>query len=104
MSDTDKPAAEAVPSPPDTPPPAIAPGKSYKSLATVSLVLALIGLFIFGLVLCPIAIILAAIARIKMGKEHNPDGNGIALAGLIVGIIGTVIPLIVIIIYIATRH
>ncbi len=104
MSDTDKPAAELTPSRSDASPPAVAPGNSYKGLAIVSLVLALIGLFIFGLVLCPIAIILAAIARIKMRRENNLDGGGIALAGLIVGIIGTFIPLIVIIIYVATRH
>jgi hypothetical protein len=111
MTDADKPAAEPAVSPdapaPDTLTPEmlasiIEPGKSYKALAIVSLVLALIGLFISSLVLDPIAIILGLIARHKMRAANNDDGRGVALAGIIIGIFGTVVPLILLII--RTHH
>lgn len=113
MTDADKPADEPL-IPPDAPQPdaltpeslapIIEPGKSYKGLAITSLVLALVGLVVFGLILDPIAVVLGLIARHKMRSANNDDGRGVALAGIILGILGTVVPLVLVIIFIATHH
>ena len=60
-------------------------GKTY---GIVSLILAIIGIFVFGIILGPIAIILGAIGRKK------DDSKGLATAGLIIGIIVTVLSII----------
>jgi len=64
-------------------------GKTY---GIVSLILAIIGLFILGIILGPIAIILGAIGRKK------DDSPGLATAGLIIGIIVFVLSLVLLII------
>ena len=60
-------------------------GKTY---GIVSLILAIIGIFIAGIILGPIAIILGVIGRKK------DDSKGLATAGLIIGIIVTVLAII----------
>lgn len=64
-------------------------GKTY---GIVSLILAIIGLFILGIILGPIAIILGVIGRKK------DDSPGLATAGLIIGIIVFVLSVILLII------
>jgi hypothetical protein len=109
MTDIDKPAVPpqvppgAVP-PPGTPAPPLAVGESHKILAVCSIGVAIIGILIFGLILDPIAILLGVIARKKMKASGNYDGKGFALAGIIAGIIGTVIPAVLVIIALTTRH
>jgi hypothetical protein len=60
-------------------------GKTYGIL---SLIFAIIGIFIAGIILGPIAIILGVIGRKK------DDSKGLATAGLIIGIIVTVLAII----------
>ena len=63
-------------------------GKGY---GIASLILAIIGIFIAGIILGPIAIILGAIGRKK------DDSPGLATAGLIIGIIVTVLSIVILI-------
>jgi len=60
-------------------------GKTYGIL---SLIFAIIGIFFFGIILGPIAIILGVIGRKK------DDSKGLATAGLIIGIIATILAII----------
>jgi hypothetical protein len=60
-------------------------GKTYGIL---SLIFAIIGIFFFGIILGPIAIILGVIGRKK------DDSKGLATAGLIIGIIVTILAII----------
>jgi len=65
-------------------------GKTY---GIVSLILAIIGIFILGIILGPIAIILGI-----MGRKRD-DSKGLATAGLIIGIIVTILAIIGLIIF-----
>ena len=60
-------------------------GKIYGIL---SLIFAIIGIFFYGIILGPIAIILGVIGRKK------DDSKGLATAGLIIGIIVTILAII----------
>jgi len=71
-----------------TPPVGGALGKSYKTLAIWSLICAI-------WVLGPVGIILGVLARKNMRTSNNFDGQNIALAGVIVGAIMTVLDVIV---------
>lgn len=104
MTDSNKPEAEAEQSLAEALAPVIEPGKSYKGLAIASLVVALIGLVIFGLVLDPIAIILGTVALNKMRGGNNSEGRGIAIGGIIIGILGTIVPLILVVSFILSHH
>ena len=64
-------------------------GKTYGIL---SLIFAIIGFFFAGIILGPIAIILGV-----MGRKRD-DSKGLATAGLIIGIIVTVLSIIFIIV------
>ena len=65
-------------------------GKTYGIL---SLIFAIIGIFFFGIILGPIAIILGVIGRKK------DDSKGLATAGMIIGIIVTILAIIGLIIF-----
>jgi len=73
------------------------PETSCKAIA--SLVLSIIGLFLLGIVLGPIAICLAVSAKNDIKERpQQVQGTGMANAGLIIGIIGTVLSIVLIII------
>ena len=59
--------------------------------AVASLVCAIIGYFFLGIVLGPIAIALATGARRRIREDPGLGGNGIAIAGLVIGIVDTVL-------------
>ena len=59
--------------------------------AVASLVCAIIGYFFLGIILGPIAIALATGARRRIKENPELGGNGLAIAGLVIGIVDTVI-------------
>ena len=66
--------------------------RRYKATAggaVASLVCAIIGLFTLGIILGPIAIVLAKTARRKIQEDPELGGDGIATAGLVIGIVDT---------------
>jgi hypothetical protein len=68
-------------------------------MAIISLVLGILGLvLLFGVASVP-AVILGHIAR-KQIRERDEDGDGIALAGLILGWIGIGLVLLVIVFFV----
>jgi hypothetical protein len=73
------------------PPPGFAYGRPTNTLAIVSLVLA----FVFA----PAGLITGIIARRQIKQTHE-DGDGLALAGLIVGGIGTAVFVLIIVFWI----
>jgi len=59
--------------------------------AIASLVCAIIGFFFFGIILGPIAIALATGAKRKIREDPDLGGDGMATAGLVIGIVDTVL-------------
>jgi len=59
--------------------------------AVASLVCAIVGYFFLGIVLGPIAIALATGARKRIQENPELGGNGLAIAGLVIGIVDTVL-------------
>ncbi|MFQ5987713.1 MAG: DUF4190 domain-containing protein [Dehalococcoidia bacterium] len=57
--------------------------------AIASLVCAIVGLTTLGIILGPIAIVLAKKARRKIQEDPELEGDGIATAGLVIGIVDT---------------
>lgn len=57
--------------------------KTTNSLAIASFVCSIVGLFVFGIILGPLAIIFANKAKSTMSE--NEQGNGLADAGKIIG-------------------
>ena len=57
--------------------------------AIASLVCAIVGFFTLGIILGPIAIVLAKTARRKIREDPELGGDGIATAGLVIGIVDT---------------
>ena len=76
------PAPGQQPAYPSGPPAPIAPTKSTNSLAIVSLVCSLAGLFIW--ISAPVGAILGHVAR-KQIRERGEQGDGLALGGIIAG-------------------
>ena len=72
-------------------PPAV--GKSHRGMALASLILALLGV-------SPLAIIFGAIALGGMKVDDNEDGKGMAIAGVVLGIIHVVAVVIIVIVVI----
>ena len=76
-------------------------GQSYQGFAIASLVLGIVAFFacwcgpIFGIA----ALIFGAVANNGMKKSKNFEGKGMAMAGMIMGIIAAVLWTIFIIIY-----
>ena len=71
---------------------------STNGLATASLVLGIIGLCVFP-ICSPIALILGIVANSQINKTGQ-DGKGMAITGIILGIIGTLFWIIGTIVYI----
>lgn len=66
--------------------------KQNNSLAVVSLILGLLGLFgLLPLIGSLLAIILGHMARRQIAADPTQDGDGLALTGLITGYIGLVV-------------
>jgi len=63
--------------------------KATPGEAIASLVCAIIGLFTLGIILGPVAIVLAKKARRKIQEDPELGGDGIATAGLVIGIVDT---------------
>ncbi len=63
--------------------------KPVIGFAVAALVLGILSLFIFPFVCGPLAIIFGGIALKRASNNPNKEGRGLALAGLIIGIIGT---------------
>jgi Domain of unknown function (DUF4190) len=86
---------EAVPPPllaatTETSHPAVMTQTSHRGLAQASLICALCGPLAM-IILGPVALGLGIAARTKMSKSKNFDGAGMALAGIIIGAIETVL-------------
>lgn len=79
-------------------PPAGTQGPSHKGMATAALVCSIVGILVAPPILGTIAIILGAIARRNMRTSNNPDGQGMATAGIIIGAIETAITVAVIVV------
>jgi len=64
-------------------------GQSYNGFAITSMVLGIVGIvtFCFGIVLGILAVIFGAVALNGMAKSRNPEGKGMAVTGLVLGII-----------------
>jgi hypothetical protein len=60
---------------------------SHRGMAIAALVLSICGLFCFGFITGLLAVIFAAVALSGMGKTRNDDGKGMAITGLVLGII-----------------
>lgn len=70
----------------------VTPGKSYQGMAIGSLVTAIVGVpLAFLMILGPIGIVLGGVARSKMNISGNRNGQGMALAGIIIGSIDILI-------------
>lgn len=77
------------------------PVQDHKGKATGSLVCGIIGLFFCGLILGIIAIVLGTGAKKAMQQSGNFDGQGMATAGVVLGIIDLILHVVIAIIYIA---
>ncbi|MDR1824263.1 MAG: DUF4190 domain-containing protein [Bifidobacteriaceae bacterium] len=67
----------------------VIPHAPTNGLAVAALVCALVGVFVVPLAGSAVAIVLGAVA-LRQVKARNQAGRGMALAGLIVGIVGLV--------------
>lgn len=65
--------------------------------AVWSLICGIAGLIFFGVILGPIAVLLGLQARKEIAASHELDGEGMGLAGIIIGAIATVLGVIAII-------
>lgn len=68
--------------------------KPVNGLAIAAMVIGIVGIFFFSIILGPLAIVLAAFA-LRNGNEKS--GRGMAIAGLVLGIIDTVLAVILLI-------
>ncbi len=68
---------------------AAAPAKSQTNgLAVGALVLGILSFFCVGILLGPIAVVLGFLGRKKANEEMGGNGAGMALAGIITGVLG----------------
>ncbi|MFI9615101.1 DUF4190 domain-containing protein [Streptomyces sp. NPDC052023] len=68
--------------------PAASPGSRTNGLAITSLTCGIIGIFLFNVILGPIAVVLGAVG---MRQAATKGGGGMAKAGIILGILDLVI-------------
>ena len=73
--------------------PTAANNTKYNGVVISGFVIAIISIFIFSIVLGPIAAILSAIG-LKQVNETNEKGKGLAIAGIIIGIAVIIIMII----------
>jgi hypothetical protein len=81
--------------PPPLPLATVTPETSHRGLALASLICALCGPLAM-VILGPVALGLGIAARTKMSKSKNFDGAGMALAGIIIGSIETVLSVLIV--------
>jgi Domain of unknown function (DUF4190) len=85
-------------------PPSYQQDKKNSGKAIASLVCAIVGLFVLGVVLGPVAIGLAVSAKNDIKRKPNElKGECMATSGLIIGIIGFVLSIIVIAMWASAR-
>jgi hypothetical protein len=60
-------------------------GRSYASEAQTAMIVAIIGIFCFGIVLGPVGLGLGISARRKMRASGNMQGEGMAIAAIVIG-------------------
>lgn len=77
-----------------------APARATNGLAIASMVLGIVWVYWIGSIL---ALIFGLIAR-KQIKERGQGGDGMAIAGTVLGIVGIVTLVVVIIILVAASH
>ena len=77
------------------PPPPIPAGPRVSGMAIASLVCGLVGLLCFGIVLAPTAFGLGLAARRSIRSSNGwRTGDGMAIAGIVLGIVGTVLAIV----------
>jgi membrane-bound ClpP family serine protease len=62
--------------------------------AVISLVLAIVGLFIIPIILSVLAIIIGWAALADIDRKPPQSGKGLAIAGIVIGVIGLIIGII----------
>lgn len=77
-------------------PPTAITVRRTSGLAVTSFVLSLVGLFLFAGLLGPLAIIFGAISLSSISQDPRIGGKGLAIAGLVIGIVETVICLVLV--------
>lgn len=65
------------------------PAPSGNGMAVAGFVCGIVGLFVFGIILGPIAIVFSAIGLSKSKKEGRPL-RGLAIAGLVLGVVAVI--------------
>ncbi|PRY38339.1 uncharacterized protein DUF4190 [Spirosoma oryzae] len=70
------------------------PAGTVSGLAIASLVCGILAFFVFGIVLGILAIIFGGVALSKIRKNPEVSGRGMAVAGLVLGIVATVVTVI----------
>lgn len=83
---------------PAAPPPSYGypqpPPRQSNGLAIASLVCGIIGCLFFGIILGPLAVIFGAVGLSRANR--GASGKGMAIAGLILGVIATVVAIVLI--------
>ncbi|QJD81463.1 DUF4190 domain-containing protein [Spirosoma rhododendri] len=69
-------------------------GSTVSGLAIASLVCGILAFFLLGIVLGILAIIFGGVALSKIRKNPEVSGRGMAVAGMILGIVATVVTVI----------
>lgn len=70
------------------------PPRQSNGLAIASLVCAIVGILVFGIVLGPLAVIFGAVGLSRANR--GASGKGLAIAGIVVGSVVTVLSIIAI--------
>ena len=81
------PSPAAVWAPPPSQLPYAPPVQDHQGMAVAAFVVSLVGLACAGIVLGPVAIVLASIALNNMKRTGITRGKGLAVAGLVIGIV-----------------
>jgi hypothetical protein len=66
-------------------------------MAITSMVLGIVGLLCFGIVVGPVAMVLGFVSRSRIAKDPSLKGEGMALAGIIIGGIALVLSILAIV-------
>jgi hypothetical protein len=60
-------------------------GRSYAGDAQTAMIISIIGIFCIGIILGPIGIVLGNTARRNMRASGNMEGEGMAIAAIVIG-------------------
>jgi hypothetical protein len=74
--------------------------ESFRGQAQTAMILSLVGLICVGIICGPLAIVFASQALSGMKRSGNEDGKGMAIAGLVIGIIEVVLNLLSILVFV----